>query len=367
MKFDWDHYSGNLHWLRESTIMLAVHGSHAYGTNIETSDVDVRGVCIPPLEYYFAPNKTFQQAVQHEPDLTVFELRRFCALASQCNPNVLEILFVESWLHLSTSGARLVESRHLFVTKRARHTFSGYAASQLKRIRSHNAWLRSPPSHQPTRSEFGLPETSAIPHEQFDAAWSAIQKQLDAWSTTFLDDIPDAARIGVTNKMAEHLASIGVSMDANAWQGAARIVGLGENFIELIDRERRYQGALKNWRAYQEWLKNRNPARAELEARFGYDTKHAMHLVRLLRMAREILTTGQVIVRRPDAEELLAIRRGAWEYERLVEWATAEDVALQAVSETSTLPKSPNVDAIDAIVTDIINDWHASYSYNRRR
>jgi len=45
-----------------------------------------------------------------------------------------------------------------------------------------------------------------------------------------------------------------------------------------------------------------------LEAKFGFDTKHAMHLIRLLRMAREILETGVVHVKRPDAEELSAIR-----------------------------------------------------------
>ncbi|AEZ66297.1 hypothetical protein phiTE_131 [Pectobacterium phage phiTE] len=39
-------------------------------------------------------------------------------------------------------------------------------------------------------------------------------------------------------------------------------------------------------------MKNRNAARHELEEKFGYDTKHAMHLVRLLRMSQEILETG---------------------------------------------------------------------------
>jgi len=87
------HYTGNLKWLPESVIFLTVHGSHAYGLSTPESDLDTRGVAIPPLEYYLAPNKRFDQAVQHEPDLTVFELRKFVSLASQCNPNVVEILF----------------------------------------------------------------------------------------------------------------------------------------------------------------------------------------------------------------------------------------------------------------------------------
>ena len=63
----------------------------------------------------------------------------------------------------------------------------------------------------------------------------------------------------------------------------------------------------------------------ELEEQFGYDTKHAMHLVRLLRMGAEILSTGQVNVLRSDATELLEIRNGKWSYDELLEYATSMD------------------------------------------
>mgnify|MGYP001607055563 CR=1 FL=1 len=46
--------------------------------------------------------------------------------------------------------------------------------------------------------------------------------------------------------------------------------------------------------------------------------KHAMHLVRLMRMCKEILITCEVVVKRPDREELLAIRNGAWSYYKLI-------------------------------------------------
>ena len=79
-----------------------------------------------------------------------------------------------------------------------------------------------------------------------------------------------------------------------------------------------------------------------------------MHLVRLMRMCREILETGKVIVKRPDAEELLAIRHGAWSYEQLRDWAKSEDVALEEVAKQSKLPRAPNVEAIDKLCIDII-------------
>lgn len=51
------------------------------------------------------------------------------------------------------------------------------------------------------------------------------------------------------------------------------------------------------------------------------NSKHASHLVRLMRMGKEILLTGKVTVKRPDAEELLFIKNGGWSYERVVEYA----------------------------------------------
>jgi len=87
------------------------------------------------------------------------------------------------------------------------------------------------------------------------------------------------------------------------------------------------------------------------------NSKHALHLVRLMRMAREILEGKGVIVRRPDAEELLAIRNGAWKYEELIEWAEKEDKALNEVMDKSSLPKSPNRKLINRVLVEEIDRY----------
>lgn len=92
----------------------------------------------------------------------------------------------------------------------------------------------------------------------------------------------------------------------------------------------------------------------ELEARHGYDTKHAMHLVRLLRMCEEILDGRGVLTRRPDRDELLAVRNGAWPYDALIEWAEAQDAKCAALYETSTLRHHPDVEAIDRLCIEIV-------------
>jgi hypothetical protein len=79
-----------------------------------------------------------------------------------------------------------------------------------------------------------------------------------------------------------------------------------------------------------------------------------MHLVRLMRMAREIVTEGRVLVRRPDAEELKAIRfHGAWSYERLVEWARGQDAELTALLPQSKVPRQPNRKEIERVCLEL--------------
>ena len=61
--------------------------------------------------------------------------------------------------------------------------------------------------------------------------------------------------------------------------------------MPIIKRE--WHTRKKKYNQYNEWLRNRQAERAELERKFGYDCKHGMHLMRLLRMGKEVLSTGQ--------------------------------------------------------------------------
>ena len=119
---------------------------------------------------------------------------------------------------------------------------------------------------------------------------------------------------------------------------------LGENNPRFPDTasERAFRSAVKFHAAYQEWRKNRNPKRAILEDRHGYDTKHAMHLCRLLKMGIEILRTGEVLVRRPDASWLLEIRNGALDYEELLRWVKDAEAELEEAERVSPLPEQPD-------------------------
>jgi len=354
-------YRGNLTWLVSNTIFLSRHGSHAYGTHLPTSDVDLKGFAIPPPEYFLGCSSRFEQAESHDPDLVVYDLRKFMALAADCNPSIIEVLWTDPSDHLVTTkwGEMVRERRHLFLSRKAKHTFSGYAMAQLKRINTHHRWLVNPPKAPPTRGQFGLPEHTVIPADQIKAAQTAVRKKLDEWNgVQFLDTLDPSARVETQNRIAEYLTELHVASVEDLWRGAGGIIGLDANLLALLDRERGYGAAHREWSQYQNWKATRNEARAALETQWGYDTKHAMHLVRLMRMCREILERGEVVVKRPDAAELLEIRAGAWSYEKLIEWADVEDKALEAVAASSPLPKSPDRKDVEGLCVDVVMGFH---------
>jgi predicted nucleotidyltransferase len=364
LQFDWNCYTGNLKWLKDRTIYLSMHGSHCYGTSTPTSDLDIRGIAIAPKEYYLGMTNNFEQATSKDPDLVIFELRKFIKLASECNPNALEIIFTDEQdhFHVSKLGYILLDNRNSFLSKRVKFTFQGYAHAQMKRILLHRRWLLNPIDHKPTRAEFGMPERTVIPSDQIQAANAAIKKRVDEWNWHELESVTPALRQELQDEFIRRLTEITnwslEEVDGKIWYAAANSLGFSTNFIEFLDKERLYTNRLKDWQHYQEWKVNRNPARAEMEAKFGFDGKHASHLVRLSKCCKELLTDGVLRVRRPDAEELLSIRNGAWSFEYLLEWFKNQEEEIEQLYKTSTLRNTPNINKINDLCVQLVeSSW----------
>ena len=256
-------------FVEDNLIFMTLAGSHMYGMSTPESDIDKRGVCVPPKEVLLGFANNFEQQEYPNEDTIVYSLKKFMMLASNCNPNIIELLFApeEAIIKTSPTWDVLRERRHEFLSSKAYHTFTGYAIGQLKRIRTHRAWLLHPPTHKPTREEYGLLAKGQGVRE--------LAKGID-------------------------------------------VTEIDKDVIRVIEKEKRYKSALMQWNQYQGWKKNRNKKRSALEAKYGYDTKHASHLVRLLRMGKEILLTGDLTVCRPDAGELLAVKQGKWTYDELM-------------------------------------------------
>jgi hypothetical protein len=352
-----DFYHGNLTWLVPNTIFLTLHGSHAYGTSTPTSDVDVKGIAIPPAEYYLGFNKVFEQAEFKEPDGVVYELRKFFRLARDCNPNIIEVLNTDEsdWIGITPLGRKIMDNRDLFISMKAKHTFSGYAHAQLKRINTHYRWLKNPPTQPPTRETYGLPAKSVIPMDQLNAAMTETKKKVESWDINW-DVLDPAETVIMKERLSMMMAEVKLTIE-DKWIVAAKTLGFDNNFIYLLQQEQGYKQKCADWDSYQEWKKSRNPQRSILEEKYGYDTKHGMHLVRLMKMCREIITTGKIIVKRPDAEELLSIRNGAWSYDELIEWSDKQELELSELYKTCRVIRmQPDNDKLDALCAEVISE-----------
>lgn len=135
------------------THLLIRHGSHAYGLNIETSDVDEKGICIlDDLDYYFGL-KHFEQkdsGWEDGSDRVIWDIRKFFSLALKCNPNIIEVLYVhkDDILKSTPVGDLILENRDAFLSRKASKTFIGYAISQLRKIRAVETTPFTPESKQ---------------------------------------------------------------------------------------------------------------------------------------------------------------------------------------------------------------------------
>lgn len=351
--------SSHLSWIENNTIFFTLHGSRAYGTHVDDqSDYDYKGICIPEKKYFLGSQHRFEQAELKDPDTTIYEIRKFFNLAAASNPNVIEVLFTDPSDHLlvSPAGQVILDNKEKFLSKRIRFTFAGYAHGQLKRIKLHRRWLLSPAKEPPTRKELGLPEQTLIPQDQLMAAQAEIQKEIDRFQFDFMEDLGESNKIMIRGVMEEMLAELKITADDH-WMAAARKIGFDDNFIFLMQKEREYVGKKREWDQYQNWKVTRNPKRAADEAKYSYDAKHAYHLVRLIKMCKEIITTGKVIVKRPDRDELLHIRNGGWKYDQLIEFAEKEEKEIDELYKTSNvLPSKPDIQYLDDLCVKLVEE-----------
>lgn len=131
---DYDFLRTNEH-LRNRIVLLALGGSHAYGTNIETSDVDIRGCALNRAADLIGLSN-FEQVIHLKTDTSIFSFKKLINLLLNCNPNTIEILGCkpEHYLVLTDIGKELIANRKMFLSQRAFYSFGGYAKQQLHRM-----------------------------------------------------------------------------------------------------------------------------------------------------------------------------------------------------------------------------------------
>jgi predicted nucleotidyltransferase len=354
--------------LAPHTIFVTLAGSQAHGTAREGSDVDLRGVCVAPLDVRVSLFREFEQfegtlegelwtkihpALERHPtgsrgmafktEAVVFDIAKFLRLCAAANPNALEVLFADEgdWLYETPTWRRLHAERRRFLSRKVQQTYLGYAMAQLRKIKTHRSWLLEPPARKPTREDFGLPPASTMARDDQNRIEQSIAEKVRSYGIDTVE-MSKAARIAVEERLRafweDTLSVSDEELDERVRAVATHALQLPAETVGALNAERRYRAAMKHWEAYQAWKAERNPARAELEQRHGYDTKHAMHLVRLMRTGLELLETGELRVRRADAPELNAVRDGAMSFEELQSVASELQGSMVEAAKGTSLP-----------------------------
>ncbi|MET8335208.1 nucleotidyltransferase domain-containing protein [Streptosporangium canum] len=121
-------------YVPDHLVLSVVVGSRAYGLETEDSDVDRRGVFVAPTPLFWRLTKPPTHVEGPLPEQFSWEVERFCGLALEANPTVLECLWSPIVEQVTPAGEDLLAIRRAFLSRRAHRSFTGYADAQFRRL-----------------------------------------------------------------------------------------------------------------------------------------------------------------------------------------------------------------------------------------
>lgn len=312
---EYDFLRTNPH-LGDNIIMLCLGGSHAYGTNTPTSDLDIRGIAVEKPEEIIGYS-TFEQFINEPTDTTIYAFNKIIHLLADGNPNIIEMLGLEEdqYLYLSPLGKELLAHKDLFLSQKVFYTFGGYAKANLKRLE--NALARD-----------NYPEDRKNEHIA-----QSLENAIADFNSKHAHEVDPTFAHVVDGKLVYDLHLVNFPCE-ELEELYSTISNTNKNYKELLKRNRKKDDAHLN--------------------------KHAMHLVRLLLMCIELLETGLVRTKRVNDHDLLMdIRNGRYmgpdgnmtpAFYALVEQL---DERRQTALELTKLPKKPDMKAIEKFVMEV--------------
>lgn len=310
--------------LGNNMMFLTLGGSHAYGTNITTSDINIRGCALNRRQELLGLSE-FEQFVDVVTDTTIYSFNKLITLLINVNPNTIEMLGCrpEHYLYMTLAGQELLDNRKMFLSKRAVNSFGGYANQQLRRLQ--NALARdSYPQAEKEKHILGSVKSAMMDFEN---------------RYTKFDDGSIVLKIDNSDK--EDLEQ--------------------EIFMDIKLRHYPLRDYKAIWSEMHNIVKDygklnkRNHKKDDLHL-----NKHAMHLIRLYLMCLDILEKEEIITyREADRELLMAIRNGKYQKRdgafdnAFFDMVNDYEKRLEYAAENTALPEKPDMDKIEAFVISV--------------
>lgn len=322
---DYDFLKTNKH-LGDKLIFLTLGGSYAYGTNIETSDVDVRGCCLNTKAELLGMSN-FEQFIDNRTDTTIYGFNKLIKLLTNCNPNTIELLGCkkEHYFLLTPIAQDLINNRKMFLSQKAVISFSGYAMQQLRRLQNFLA-----------RDKYT--QTEKEKHIK-----TSIEAGMLNFNTRYTEFEEGFIKLNIDKSFRQDLETeifVDVNLKHYPLRDYKNIFSEMNNIIKDYNK-----------------LNKRNKKKDNQHL-----NKHAMHLVRLYLMCLDILEKEEVITyRQNDLELLMSIRNGCFQNpdntyrKEFFELIDDLEKRLQYAKDNTSLAQSPDYKKIEDFVI-VVNE-----------
>lgn len=374
-------------------LYLVIRGSHAYGTNVPTSDTDYAGVFIQSMDDILG-NSYKEQINDDKNDIVIYEIRRFLELLGSNNPTVLELLNTpeDCVIYKDPIFDEVLNNKEKFITKICSKSFGGYAKQQISKAKGQDKkqnWEKD----KVTRKDvldfvYVIEGEKSIPwkvwnkdrYEERFCGVVNIPNARDMYAVYFDNDafltfssrLPSEVTYHNFEAKKEKGEPLGFGYKGLINTGESENAGIsnqlrlssipkGEEPICVVTYNKDgYSQHCKDYKSYQTWLEERNEARWVDVQSHGQkiDGKNMMHCMRLMQMAREIAEGKGIIVRRPNAEELISIRKGEVDLQTLINKVESEIIEIDNLFNSSNLPDSVDADFVSNLILRIRKNFY---------
>lgn len=370
-------------------LFLMIRGSQAYGTALPTSDTDYSGVYIQSTDDILG-NQYKEQINDDKGDIVMYELRRFLELVASNNPNILEMLYApqDCIIYKHDAFNIILKQKDKFISKTCAKSFGGYAIAQIKKAKGLNKkqnWEEQKVTRKDVLDfvyvidgEKSISWKTWNESKQYDEKFIgvvSVPNSKDVYSLfydqsaadCFSENVPKDIREINKQSREESGGAMGLG-----YKGLVK-TGEGQNLSEsnslryssipkgekaicnIFYNKEGYTEHCKDFKSYQDWLKNRNEQRYVDVKNHDQkiDGKNLMHCVRLLQMAKEIGQGLGVIVKRPNVDYLIQIRKGWFDLQTIIDNSESELEHIDNIFKNSNLPNSIDPKFIHQVILDV--------------
>lgn len=335
-------------------IFQVIAGSHAYSTNVEGSDFDLKGIYLQDPEDVL--NNGYREQITINKDEVYYELRRFLDLACGGNPTMMELAWSpeDCILYKHPVMDMLIVNRTKLLSKSCKHSYGGYSWSQISKangLEKKMNWEKERIIRKDIldfcyimekQEDFKtLPVKQWLKYNNYKQEYCGLLN-LPHFTDCYALFYDHVMGINVTNERYKPIGYRGIVTDVEKANEVclSSIPKYSIREAILFFNKNAYSIHCKEYLEYQEWLNKRNVQRYLDVANHqqAIDGKNLLHCMRLIETGIEIADYKTINVRRHNADYLIGIRKGAYDLKKLLGEAEAKITTMDQAFVTSTLP-----------------------------